>query len=547
MNNHLQSFDVCIVCALPEEVKAFLAVVKPHFEDGLGEHTSSRYGYSYRSAELKNEKDELLTLHISWLPRYGPQEMTLHLSHVLEECQPRIAIMTGICAGDSQQVHLGDLVVAERTFTYDNGKFAFDDDGRRVHLHDTMTYQLDANTLQFLGLFDNWKPLVVRLKRPPSPLEQRKRRKIVCHIKPMASGSAVRADHPFEDVQAPVRGTVAIDMESAAFGLVMSRHPQIPWMVVKGVCDYADRTKNDTYHDYAARASALYALSFIQKYAISQRLPLVNKSFSASEGTRARALPIFEIGECTAGSPLEMQCTGEIIRGVDAATRVIEEIELDIKPSDNIRFDIRVTRIERIRNYLAVIDESTDAANEECHKLRMALRDWEKHLEVFRTGVEFVLWNSIFRTSVNIVLWNSNSSSRNARDAAEIICGLSRHCFGLDYLKLPVEWFLWYEDEQKTLRTFSVTEDVKDFMERGYYEDDYTSGNRQQGLTEFRAYPLAVFFPGTLHQHVIPPLLMYIAEQRVQGAFQAELDKYLDVSRWKWSVRHPGNNSLWKR
>ena len=69
--------------------------------------------------------------------------MTLHLSRVLEECQPRIAIMTGICAGDAQQVHLGDLVVAERTFTYDNGKFTLDEHGRAVHLHNTMTYQLD--------------------------------------------------------------------------------------------------------------------------------------------------------------------------------------------------------------------------------------------------------------------------------------------------------------------------------------------------------------------------------------------------------------------
>lgn len=89
----------------------------------------------------------------------------------------------------------------------------------------------------------------------------------------MASGSAVRADHPFEEVRAPVRGTVAIDMESAAFGLVMSRYPLIPWLVVKGVCDYADENKNDTYHNYAACASALYALSFIQAYVTKQRLP----------------------------------------------------------------------------------------------------------------------------------------------------------------------------------------------------------------------------------------------------------------------------------
>src|SRR3989442_8704440 len=176
----------------------------------MDERSRAHYHYSSHFATLKNDKDEPLNLHISWLPRYGPPEMTLHLSRVLEECQPRIAIMTGNCAGDEQYVQLGDLVIAERIFTYDNGKFTLDEHGRSVHLHDTMTYQLDANILQFLGLFDDWKRLVALLKRPPSPPEQSKRHKIACHIKPMASGSAVRADHPFGEVQAPVRGTVAI-------------------------------------------------------------------------------------------------------------------------------------------------------------------------------------------------------------------------------------------------------------------------------------------------------------------------------------------------
>lgn len=277
MENHSQLFDVCVICALPEEVRAFLATVRPHCDNDFEEHTSPRYGYSYRSGTLKNDKGELLTLHISWLPRYGPQEMILHLSHILEECQPRIAVMTGICAGDSDRVHLGDLVVAERTFTYDNGKFELDEQNRSVHLHDTLTYQLDANILQFLGLFDKWKPLVEQLKEPRSMPNQHK---IVCHIKPMASGSAVRADNPFKDVQAPVRGTVAIDMEGAAVGLVMHRYPLTRWLIVKGVCDYADGEKNDTYHDYAASASAAYALSFIQAYVTTEQLPrLKTKSY----------------------------------------------------------------------------------------------------------------------------------------------------------------------------------------------------------------------------------------------------------------------------
>jgi tetratricopeptide (TPR) repeat protein/nucleoside phosphorylase len=270
METSPQSFDVCVVCALPEEARAFLENLQQNCEGAFEEHVSSRYHYSYRFATIKNSKGELLNLHISWLPRYGPQEMTLHLSRVLEECQPRIAIMTGICAGDARQVQLGDLVVAERTFTYDNGKFTLDEQGRSVHLHDTLTYQLDANILQFLGLFDDWMPLVADLETLPPMLDQRK---TVCHIKAMASGNAVRADNPFQDVQAPVRGTVAIDMEGAAFGLVMSRHPLTRWLIVKGVCDYADRTKNDTYHDYAARASASYALRFIQAYVTNERLP----------------------------------------------------------------------------------------------------------------------------------------------------------------------------------------------------------------------------------------------------------------------------------
>src|SRR5438128_1976120 len=138
MEKHPQLFDVCIVCALPEEARAFLEVVEPQCEEALEEHVSPRYHYSYRIATIKNSKDESLNLHVSWLPHYGPQEMTLHLSRVLEECRPRIAIMTGICAGDARHVQLGDLVVAERTFTYDNGKFALDDHGRSIHEYDTM-------------------------------------------------------------------------------------------------------------------------------------------------------------------------------------------------------------------------------------------------------------------------------------------------------------------------------------------------------------------------------------------------------------------------
>src|SRR6266566_308724 len=269
MEKEDQSCDVCIVCALPEEAEAVIKVVGEQCNGSFEKRTSPRYGYSYRSATITNHKKEPLHLHLSWLPRYGPQEMTLHLTHVLEEYQPRFVLMTGICAGDAQEVQLGDLIVAERVFTYDGGKFT-----RKGHQHDTRTYELNANLLGYLRMFDEWKTLVGSLERPVSQLHQIIRNEVLCHIKSIASGNAVRADNPFKDVQVPVRNAVAIDMESAALGRVLHDHAGIPWLVVKGVCDYADTQKDDTYHGFAARASALYALSCIQDYVIEERLPL---------------------------------------------------------------------------------------------------------------------------------------------------------------------------------------------------------------------------------------------------------------------------------
>ena len=71
MEKPLQSFDVCIVCALPEEARAFLEVLRQQCEGAIEERISPHYRYSYRFATIKNDKDELLNLHLSWLPRYG--------------------------------------------------------------------------------------------------------------------------------------------------------------------------------------------------------------------------------------------------------------------------------------------------------------------------------------------------------------------------------------------------------------------------------------------------------------------------------------------
>jgi nucleoside phosphorylase len=328
-------FDVCIFCALAEEAKAVIAIFSRRcgveFEPGR-----QRTGRAYQQTTITNKGGEPLTVLLSWPPAYGPLEAALFIRPVLEEFRPRFAAMTGICAGDKRKVKLGDIVVAERAFTYDSGKVVLDKRGRRRHRHDANPRQPDPDVLQFVRMFDGWQEAVGGLPRPPSKRQQRDWllktllepstprvdeikpadlethapawRQIVaelqagsapyltterglrdqervkelqfgpeefpfkdppqatCHIAPLASGSAVRSDNPFDEVQVPVRGTVAIDMEGAAFYRTVAEFPGISSLLVKGVCDYADRDKDDSYHWYAAQASAAYMLCLIQDY-----------------------------------------------------------------------------------------------------------------------------------------------------------------------------------------------------------------------------------------------------------------------------------------
>ena len=336
-------FDVCIFCAMAEEAEAVIKVFSRQCKVRFEQAFSRRTNREYRHAIIRNNKGESLSIHVSWPLKFGPLEAGLQLKPVLEEFQPRFAAMTGICAGDRRKVKLGDLVVAERAFAYDTGKYMLDEDGQQVHLHDADPRHPDPNVLQYARMFNTWKPAVARLKRPPTKRQQRdwllsklseeatprvddiqpselavhapewkrimqelqagldpyltKERVLrdkskvlelrfgsdefpfrdppsaACYIAPMASGSAVRSDNPFQEVQVSVRGTIAVDMEGAAFYRTVADFPAIRSLLVKGVSDYADLDKDDSYHKYAAEVSSMYILCFIKEYVTVDRMP----------------------------------------------------------------------------------------------------------------------------------------------------------------------------------------------------------------------------------------------------------------------------------
>src|SRR5579863_2689967 len=117
------SFDVCVVCALAEEVQAVMEIAAQQYHVQFDKIFAKQLGIEYYRTRLLNSQRELVTLQISWLPAYGPVETSLHLKPLLAAFSPRFAAMTGICGGNKERVRLGDLIVADCAYFYDSGKF----------------------------------------------------------------------------------------------------------------------------------------------------------------------------------------------------------------------------------------------------------------------------------------------------------------------------------------------------------------------------------------------------------------------------------------
>jgi nucleoside phosphorylase len=215
----------------------------------------------YYHTRIMNVQREPLTLLISWFPGSGPVEASLQIKPLLKTFKPRFAAMTGICAGDKRKVKLGDLIVADRAYFYDHGKFILNQKGDLEQQHNADVYRASAKVRSFIRMFDPWKSLPVSSRA-------------ACHISALASGSAVRGDNPFEVMLFPVRDTLGIDMEGAAFYRSVEDFPGMEALLVKGVSDYADGQKDDSYHQRASAVSALYMLAFIQEFVTTERLPV---------------------------------------------------------------------------------------------------------------------------------------------------------------------------------------------------------------------------------------------------------------------------------
>ena len=326
--------DVLVVAALPEEFDAAKAAGLARAPEGPGvlrwEERDLDGAPPFLWGEYRVEGKARFTVALARPTQMGGRATGPFAASLVDRLRPASLAMCGVCAGNPTDTALGDVVVGEPVYEWDEGKQSasgFEGDHRQFPLEprwlraaqdfdpSSLASYGDASEdealLWFLELLHRgqqprshpardayfasgtWQRRLAQLKeqgliqREPtgnavltsdgSSLVQRRLYDDVdgpqqlpfrVLAAPMASGSAVIADPDVWDrlKAMGMRKITAVEMEAATIATV-AHDRGLPWLVVKGVMDHADTRKDDRYKQFAARASAQVMFALLERLA----------------------------------------------------------------------------------------------------------------------------------------------------------------------------------------------------------------------------------------------------------------------------------------
>jgi nucleoside phosphorylase len=267
-----------------------------------------------------------LALAVARPTRMGGTAIAPVVSSLVERLKPKCLAMCGVCAGNPTVVALGDVVIAEMAYVYDEGMRMRDEfigDHRQIPLSDSWVRTAQEMLTTDLPSYGQVSAEEARIwlleclyagddpRRHPARSRYIRGNTWVEHIKSLQAQDLVRRDGsslsltdegfsyiedivdgdidgptklPFAVVVGPmasgnvvvkdgltwgqlarwgVRSVAALDMEAATIAHTAYRLEVPQWVVVKGVMDHADPRKDDRYKPFAARASAEVLLKLL--------------------------------------------------------------------------------------------------------------------------------------------------------------------------------------------------------------------------------------------------------------------------------------------
>ncbi len=201
--------------------------------------------------------DKTFSILAAAAPRMGMPASSVLASKIIAQFRPRYLAMVGICAGRAEKTGIGDVIVADPCWDWGSGKID-SIKNKPVFKPSPHQIELDADLAATLKEICGDVGELARIKqraRGKKPSHE-----LRVHFGPLASGAAVVANREiFETLLNQHRNLLGLEME--AYGIAVackgSGKPRPIPLIMKSVCDYADKDKDDDYQEYAAHTSAL--------------------------------------------------------------------------------------------------------------------------------------------------------------------------------------------------------------------------------------------------------------------------------------------------
>lgn len=252
--------DVAIICAL--EGVEFKAIQRLGFNwQSLSfQHDETRY----ISGEVETNQSQTLSVIAASATKMGMSAAATLCSKIIHNFRPKLIVMVGICGGRSSKVNIGDIIVADPVWDWGSGKISsknntpvFEPQPDQIPLDVDIRGEIKTLSVNFSKMAGIRNTAAGT--KPPFEL--------VAHIAPLVSGAAVIAHKPtFESLLAQHRGVHGVEMEAYGIAAAVkgSAKPRPRCLIVKAVCDYADKDKDDDFQEYCASVSAIFVKEFLQ-------------------------------------------------------------------------------------------------------------------------------------------------------------------------------------------------------------------------------------------------------------------------------------------
>ncbi|MDN7695053.1 5'-methylthioadenosine/S-adenosylhomocysteine nucleosidase [Burkholderia cenocepacia] len=258
--------DVLVLTALPIELSA----AKIAF--GVDEETPAAktdIGQNHWRAQLQTTKGNLATCTIATFGSAGNVDAAATTATLLMEFRPKLVIMIGIAAGLRKKTALGDVVISDRVVAYEGAALVAGGltEARPETYRPAFGIQQDVSNYLASArsvterLTQAWK------KQGLQYPETSKAGDVATEVMPkaatIASGEKLFRDpEKFRQLR-ELHGKVEVaEMEAVGIFAACTQHG-VPSLVIRGISDFGDTKKDNSFHELASRAAAIVAADMV--------------------------------------------------------------------------------------------------------------------------------------------------------------------------------------------------------------------------------------------------------------------------------------------